>query len=52
MIDGFEGVELEADISKIVNLTDINLEQIQIGTQSKENRVREKLKETIKVIET
>lgn len=48
MIDGFEGVELEADISKIVNLTDINLEQIQIGTQSKENRVREKLKETIK----
>lgn len=48
MIDGFEDVELEADISKIVNLTDIDLEQIQIGTQSKENRVRKKLKETIK----
>ena len=48
MIDGFEDVELEADISKIVNLTDINLEQIQIGTQSKEDRVREKLKESIK----
>lgn len=48
MIDRFKDVELEADISKIVNLTDIDLEQIQIGTQSKENRVREKLKETIK----
>ena len=48
MIDGFEGVELEEDMPKVVNLTDVDLEQIQIGTQSKENRVREKLKETIK----
>ena len=45
---GFEGVELEEDMPKVVNLTDVDLEQIQIGTQSKENRVREKLKETIK----
>lgn len=48
MIDGFEGVELEEDMPKIVNLTNIDLNQIQIGTQSKENRVRKKLKETIK----
>lgn len=48
MIDGFEGVELEEDMPKIVNLTNIDLNQIQIGTQSKENSVRKKLKETIK----
>lgn len=37
MIDGFEGVELEEDMLKIVSLTDIDLEQIQIGSSSKEN---------------
>lgn len=48
MIADIEDIELEEEMSKIVNLTDIDLEQIQIGVQSKENRVKEKLKETIK----
>ena len=37
MIDGFEGVELEEDMLKVVSLTDIDLEQIQIGSSSREN---------------
>ena len=45
MIDGFEGVELEEDMLKVVSLTDIDLEQIQIGTQSK--GIDEQLESTI-----
>ena len=37
MIDRFKDVELEEDMLKIVSLTDIDLEQIQIGSSSREN---------------
>ena len=45
---GFKSHDLEEAMQGIVNLSDVDLEQIQIGTQARENRVREKLKETIK----
>lgn len=37
MIDRFKDVELEEDMLKIFSLTDIDLEQIQIGSSSREN---------------